>query len=127
LLRPGGRLVASEIDPELFFVDSRLPEINRKIHAAWVASHPQLRLGRQLSRLLAERGLLSVKSALQVIQPSYQMFKRITSGFISAAIGRGEVPQAEADAWLADIAELASAGVFTSGTVVFTVRGEKPA
>ena len=41
VLRPGGRLVASELDHELRYVDSRLPEINRKVHDAWIAINPQ--------------------------------------------------------------------------------------
>jgi ubiquinone/menaquinone biosynthesis C-methylase UbiE len=51
VLRPGGRLVASELDHEFRFIDSRLTEINRKIQAAWIASNPQPCLGRQLGRL----------------------------------------------------------------------------
>jgi ubiquinone/menaquinone biosynthesis C-methylase UbiE len=126
VLRPGGRLVVSELDHELRFVDSRLPEINQKMHRAWVASNPQPCLGRQLNRLLADHGLRNVRSAAQVIQLPYKMFKLVTGGFLRAAIARGELVQAEADAWLADIAELADAGLFTNGTVVFTARGEKP-
>ncbi|MBV8358725.1 MAG: methyltransferase domain-containing protein [Deltaproteobacteria bacterium] len=125
VLRPGGLLVASEIDHELRFADSRLTDIDRKVQAAWVASHPQPRLGRQLSWLFAKQGLLNVKSMPQVVRPPYQLFKSFISGFLSAAIGRGELLQVEADAWLSDIAELAAAGVFTNGAVVFTVRGEK--
>jgi ubiquinone/menaquinone biosynthesis C-methylase UbiE len=86
VLRPGGRLFTCELDHELRFVDSRLPEINREIHAAWVANNPQPCIGRQLSRLLADQGLRNVKSRVQVIQPLYQMFARLTGGFLSTAL-----------------------------------------
>lgn len=127
VLRPGGRLVASELDHELRFIDSRLPEINRKIHAAWVASNPQPCLGRQLTRLLADQGLLNLKSTARVLRPPYEMLARITGGFLRGAVARGELIQAEVDAWLADIGKLAEAGVFANGIVAFTASAEKPA
>jgi ubiquinone/menaquinone biosynthesis C-methylase UbiE len=127
VLRPGGRLVASELDHELRFVDSRLPEINRKIQAAWVASNPQPRLGRQLARLFADHGLHNVKCVARVLNLPYQFVARVNRGFLSAAVARGELIQAEVDTWVADLAELAEAGMFTSGIVAFTVSGEKPA
>jgi ubiquinone/menaquinone biosynthesis C-methylase UbiE len=127
VLRPGGRLVASELDQQLWFIDSRLPEINRKIHAAWVASNPQPCLGRQLARLFADQGLWNVKSTPRVIRAPHQMFTRVTGGFLNAAIARGDVTQIEVDAWLSDLAKLAEAGVFTHGVVTFTARGENPA
>jgi hypothetical protein len=126
VLRPGGRLVASELDHELRYVDSRLPEINRKVHEAWIAINPQPRLGRQLTRLFAEQGLRNVKSTPQVIRLPYPMFLRVTGGFLSTAIKRGYIDQAEADAWLADAAKLNEAGILTNGAVAFTAAGEKP-
>jgi ubiquinone/menaquinone biosynthesis C-methylase UbiE len=126
VLRSGGRLVASELDHELRYIDSRRLELNRKIHAAWIASNPQPCLGRQLGRLFADHGLQNVRSAVRVIRPPYPMFMRIIGGFLSAAIRRGEILQAEADAWLADIAQLDEAGIFTNGAVAFTTSGQKP-
>jgi len=127
VLRPGGRLVASELDHEMRFIDSRLPAISRKIHAAWVANNPQPCLGRQLARLFADHGLRNVKSVVRVLTPPYQFVVRVNGGFLSAAVARGELIQAEVDAWLADLADLAETGRFTNGIVVFTVAGEKPA
>jgi ubiquinone/menaquinone biosynthesis C-methylase UbiE len=127
VLRPGGRLVASELDHQLWFIDSRLPEINRKIHAAWVASNPQPCLGRQLARLFADHGLWNVKSTPRVIRAPHQMFTRVIGGFLSAAIARGELVQVEVDAWFNDLAKLAEAGVFTHGAVTFTASGQNPA
>jgi ubiquinone/menaquinone biosynthesis C-methylase UbiE len=127
VLRPGGRLVASELDHELRFIDSRLSEINRKVQAAWAASNPQPCLGRQLARLFADHGLRNAKSVARVLKPPHQFFVRVNEGFLSAAVARGELIQTEVDAWFADLAELAEAGMFTNGIVAFTVGGEKPA
>jgi SAM-dependent methyltransferase len=126
VLRPGGRIVASELDHELFFVDRRFPEINQKISAAFAASNPQPRLGRQLTRLFAAQGLRNVRSMPRVIRPPYQTFRIIIGGFLTAALARGELVQPEVDMWLNDLEALAEAGVFSNGTVVFTASGEKP-
>jgi ubiquinone/menaquinone biosynthesis C-methylase UbiE len=127
VLRTGGRLVASELDHELRFIDSRQPEIDRKIHAAWVASNPQPRLGRQLARLFSTHGLREVKSSARILKPPYQFLSRVNRGFLSAAVARGQLVQAEVEEWLADLAELDQAGMFTNGIVAFTVSGEKRA
>jgi ubiquinone/menaquinone biosynthesis C-methylase UbiE len=127
VLRPGGRLVASELDHELRFFDSRLPEIDRKVHAAWIASNPQPSLGRRLRRLFTKHGLGNAKSAARVLTPPYEFLARVNGGFLRGAIRRGEVTQSEADAWLTDLADLARDGVLTNGIVAFTVSAEKPA
>jgi ubiquinone/menaquinone biosynthesis C-methylase UbiE len=127
VLCPGGRIVASELDHELRFIDSRLPEINRKIHSLWVASNPQPSLGRQLARLFAAHGLSHVKSVPRILKPPYQFLARVNRGFLGAAVSRGELDQAEVGEWFADLAELDQAGMLTNGIVAFTVSGEKRA
>jgi ubiquinone/menaquinone biosynthesis C-methylase UbiE len=88
--RPGARIVASELDHEMWCVYSRLPEINRKIREEWGASNPKRCLGRQLRRLFASHGLRDLQAATQVIRAPCQMFLRITGGFLNAALERSE-------------------------------------
>ena len=126
VLRPGGRFVASELDHEMRFIDSRLSAINRKIHAVWVASNPQPCLGRQLARLFLDHGLCEVKSGARILKPPYQFLSRVNGGFLGGAVARGELVQAEVDEWLADLAGLEHEGMFSNGIVAFTVSGEKP-
>jgi len=91
----------------------------------WVAEQSeQPCLGRQLTPLFTDRRLRSVKSTPQVTSPPFQMFLRLTAGFLNVGISRGDLVQAEVDARLADIAEMAAAGVFTNGAMLFTNRRE---
>jgi hypothetical protein len=85
------------------------------------------RAGSAADSALQRSGLRNVKSTPQVISPPYQVFLRLTAGFLNVAILRGDLVQAEVDAWLADIVEMAAADVLTNGAGVFTAIGEKPA
>jgi ubiquinone/menaquinone biosynthesis C-methylase UbiE len=127
VLRPGGRLVASELDHELRFINSRLPEVDGRVHAAWIASNPQPRLGRQLPWLFASHGLFNISSTIRLLRPPFGFLARVNEGFLRAAVTSGQLKRAEVDAWLTDIAQLAKAGLLMNGIVAFTVSGEKPA
>lgn len=126
VLRPGGRVVASELDHEMHFQDSHFPEITRKVFSAFGARMPQRCLGRQLHRIFAEQGLRNVKSEPRVIRPPYQTFRRVLDGFLASAVARGELTEAEVASWIDDIAALDRASLFNNGVVVFTASGEKP-
>jgi ubiquinone/menaquinone biosynthesis C-methylase UbiE len=126
VLRPGGRVVASELDHEMHFQDSHFPDIIRKVCSVFAASQPHPHLGRQLHRLLAEQGLRNVKSVPRVLRPPYKTYRRLMDGFLDSAIARGQLAETEISAWLNDIAALNDAGLFNDGVVVFTASGEKP-
>lgn len=126
VLRPGGRVVASEIDHEMHFQDSHFPDISRRVYSVFAANQPQPRLGRQLHRLLAERGLRNVKSVPRVLRPPYKTWRRLVDGFLASAIVRGQLAETEISSWQSDIAMLDEAGLFNDGVIVFTASGEKP-
>jgi ubiquinone/menaquinone biosynthesis C-methylase UbiE len=78
VLRPGGRLVASELDAEAYFADSPMVEFSREVFAVLAQSGvPNSRLGRQLLRLVTQAGFRNVKSVPRVICSPYQMCRRI--------------------------------------------------
>ena len=126
VLRPGGRVVASELDHEMHFQDSHLPEISRKVYSVFATKQPQPRLGRQLHRLFAEQGLRNVKSVPRVIRAPYKTLRRALDGFLASAVARGQLVETEISSWLSDLAALDEAGLFSDGVMVFTAIGEKP-
>src|SRR5579863_5505137 len=126
VLRPGGRLVASELDHETIFHDSHFPEVSRKVFATFAANQPQPRLGRQLHRLMAKHGLRNVKPVPRVLRTPYNTWRRIFEGFLASAVVSGQLMDKEIGSWLTDCAELAERALFNFGVVVFTVTGEKP-
>jgi ubiquinone/menaquinone biosynthesis C-methylase UbiE len=126
VLRPRGRVVASELDHEVRFLDSHFPDITRRVQAAFAASNPQSSLGRQLHRLFAEQGLQNVKSVPRVIKPRFQSIERVLGGFLTSAIARGQFAEAEIREWLNDLRELEAAGLFNNGAIVFTASGDRP-
>jgi ubiquinone/menaquinone biosynthesis C-methylase UbiE len=126
VLRPGGRVAASEIDHETHFIDSDRPDISRKFHAAFATSHPQPRLGRGLHRLLAKYGLRNVKTVPRVIRPPYAMFQTLFGGFIASAIARGRLDKAEMDTLLGELATFDRSCLYNGGVTVFTATAEKP-
>jgi len=125
ILRPGGRVVASELDHELLFLDSRFLELNRRVLAAFTRSNPQPCLGRQLHRLFAEHGLRNIKSVPRVIRPPYDFVRLAFGGLLREAIKRDEFVETEIKAWLDDLKTLQEAGLFNAGTIAFTASGDK--
>ena len=125
VLRPGGRVVASEIDHEMHFQDSHFPETSRKVWAVFAANQPQPRLGRELHRLFSEHGLRNVKTAPRVIRAPYKTQRRLTEGFLASAIACGQLDRAEIDTLLKDLEALDQARLFNDGVVIFTASGEK--
>lgn len=125
VLRPGGRVVASEIDHEVHYMDSHFPEVNRKVFAAFAGSNAQPHLGRQLHRLLAEQGLRNVKSVPRFLHAPYKTFRRVFDGFLTSAITRGQLDESEIRQWLGDLAALDESTLYNHGVIVFTACGEK--
>jgi hypothetical protein len=55
------------------------------------------------------------------------MFLPTAGGCLGAALSREDLVKTEVDAWLADLGQLAEAGLFTNCVVAFTASGEKAA
>jgi hypothetical protein len=113
-------------DHETHFLDSRCPEVTRKVLRLFAESAPQLCLGKQLARLFSEAGLQKVKSVPRVVLVHYNLFCRVYHGFLTSAIARGCLTEADITFWLRDLAACEADGAFNYGLVVFTVSGEKP-
>lgn len=126
VVRPGGRVVSSELDFEMQYLDGHFPDVTRKVFAAFAANNPQPCLGRQLRRLLAEQGLQNLKSVARVLRTPYKLFRRAFDGLLASAIQRGQLTETEVIRWLEDAAGFEKAGLFNNGVVVFTAAGEKP-
>jgi ubiquinone/menaquinone biosynthesis C-methylase UbiE len=128
VLRPGGRLVTSELDAEAYFADSPMVEFSREVFAvlAQTGGVANSRLGRQLLRLVTQAGFRNVKSIPQIIRPSYQMFRRIFDQTLRSLIEKRRLPEEEVTRWLEGLAQAEAAAIFNVCNIVFTVYGEKP-
>jgi hypothetical protein len=59
-----------------------------------------------------------------VLRPPYQTLRRLTEGFLAAAIARGQLDPSKIQTLMSDLGP--SIGLFKGGVIVFTVSGEKP-
>ena len=125
VLRPGGRLVTSELDLETYFVDSPMVETSREVFAFFAQNQPHSRLGRQLLRLVTQTGFRRTKSIPQVVRPPYKTF-RLFHEHLRSSIEKGRLPEEEVARWLEGLEQAEADDVFNYGIIVFTVCGEKP-
>jgi arsenite methyltransferase len=126
VLRPGGRLVTSELDAQTLFVDSPMAETSRAVFEAFAQNLPHKELGRQLLRLVTQAGFRNVKSTPRVVLHQYRFFGRIFDGFIRSSIEKGRLGEADVTRWLEGLKQAADRGIFNQGDIIFTVCGQKP-
>jgi hypothetical protein len=89
-------------------------------------SVPSPWIGRQLPRLLRERGVRALTVVPQMILTPYAMYRRVVGGTIAQAVHAGQLPAPEVDAWWQALAQAEAAGQFFAGFPGFLVCGRAP-
>jgi ubiquinone/menaquinone biosynthesis C-methylase UbiE len=125
VVRSGGRVVASEVDPETSFGDSPNVELMRRLVTSFADANPSPRIGRSLARMMRQSGLQNVKSSATVINLPFGMVRFAVGGHMDKCIQQGLISAQDAAGWWQQLEETNAAGEFHWGAIVFTAIGEK--
>jgi SAM-dependent methyltransferase len=123
VLRPGGALTLFEFDYDGIVVDAPDQAFTRQLVRLVSSSVPSPWIGRQLPRLLRERGVQGLTVVPHMILTPLAMFRRVTGGTIDEAVKSGELGAQEVEAWWQALAEADRAGRFFAGFSGFLVCG----
>jgi len=118
VMRPGGRVLIMDTDYGSLVIHTKDQVRMERILLAWNEHFVHATLPRTLSRQLREAGFsLRQRNVIPMFNPEYQentFAKGALSIMASFAVGRKGVSQEEANAWLAEFAELGKQGEFFS-------------
>lgn len=123
VLRPGGMFASFEFDYDGIVVDVPDRSFTRRVVRVVSDSIPNPWIGRQLPRLLRERGIRNVTVIPHMILTPHAMFCRVVSGTLAHAVQSGEIPPAELNDWWQALEEAEAAGHFFAGFQGFLVCG----
>lgn len=123
VLRPGGQFAVFEFDYDCIVVDARDLALTRRIVRLVSNSIPSPCVGRQLSRLLRERGAEALTIIPHMITTPLDMFRRVFGGTVRNAVDKGELQPAEIDRWWRDLDRSEREDRFFAGFFGFIVCG----
>jgi ubiquinone/menaquinone biosynthesis C-methylase UbiE len=123
VLRPGGRFVLFELDYEGIIVDAPDQALTRRLVRLVADSVPSPWIGRQLPRLLRERGGHALTVIPHMILTPYALYHRVVSGTIAQAVQKGQLAAVAVDRWWHALAQAETAGHFLAGFPGFLVYG----
>lgn len=129
VVRPGGRIVISEPDMHGCWVTSTDGALSHKMmrRIADSCRHPYL--PRDLLGLFAQAGLKDISLSvypLTVFEPAAVGKILDFSSVLADLLAEGELDQAGADAWVADMTERAGSGRFAAGVSIMIAAGTRP-
>ena len=126
--RPGGRVVAVDIDMDLLALD--LPDVDRSfvrraVHAMADAMSAG-QIGRQLPRRFREAKLDDVVYRAAVLAMPYDFVCHVVAGSLIGAVAAGSLTAAESDTLLAALDRAERDGGLYAGLPFFIVSGTQP-
>jgi len=127
--KPGGRVVNFEPDWQTTVVDALNKSLTRRITDFWCDSLPNAWIGRQLSRLQKDVGLVDATVfGLTLTLPTYKLFNDLfmVEATVASAVQNGAITTDEAEEWLGSLKDSDRAGQFFFGNTGFIVSGRKP-
>jgi ubiquinone/menaquinone biosynthesis C-methylase UbiE len=127
VLRPGGRLVAFELDWDTLAIDGAEQELTRRIVRSYSDGVANGCVGRTLPRLLRDAGLVDVVTIPHAVEIPFDFFGWVLSGHLDAAITAGSFSPAELIGWWDQIDAAHAGGRFYAAILGFVVAGSKPA
>jgi ubiquinone/menaquinone biosynthesis C-methylase UbiE len=125
--KPGGLVVASDLDGGTIFLNSSDTALARGLVTAVTDGLANGWIGRRLHRYFVEAGLEDVRCLTTVIHNSVSFMRRVFAVPLQQLTAAGHTTgEATARFW-AELDEGERAGWLCSGIVCFTVTGRKPA
>jgi ubiquinone/menaquinone biosynthesis C-methylase UbiE len=126
VLRPGGRLVAFELDWDTLAIDGAEQELTRRIVRSYSDGVANGCVGRTLPRLLRDAGLVDVVTLPHAVEIPFDFFGWILSGHLDAAIAAGSFKPGELIGWWDAIDAAHARERFYAAILGFVVAGSKP-
>ena len=127
VLRPGGRLVAFELDWDTLAIDGAEQELTRRIVRSYSDGVANGCVGRTLPRLLRDAELVDVVTIPHAVKIPFDFFGWVLSGHLDAAIAAGSFTPQELIGWWDQIDAAHARGRFYAAILGFVVAGSKPA
>jgi len=124
--RPGGIVVASEIDAATAFLGAESSSVSSLLEDELVSAFPSSRVGRTLARLLADAGLVDVRCVPLVVLNSVAFVRMVVGDRLQGLVDAGVVTAAAAGEFWLEQEEGEKAGWLRTGVVCFTASGRKP-
>lgn len=124
--KPGGLVVASDLDGGTIFTNSSDKELAGALALGMADDLVNGWMGRQLHRYLFEAGLEEIRCVPAVILNSVAFGRRVFSGRLHQMVETGQTTAEAVDRFWAELEEGERAGWLCSGIVCFTVVGRKP-
>jgi ubiquinone/menaquinone biosynthesis C-methylase UbiE len=129
--RPGGRVVVIDTDYGSLVIHTENKSRMERLLSAWDEHFVHAGLPRTLSRRLRDAGfIIRQRDAIPMFNPEYRentYGKGLLAIMATFAVGRKGVSQEEADAWLAEFAQLDKQGKFFFSLNRYLFVADKPA
>src|SRR5450755_919559 len=126
VLRPGGRLVAMELDYGAMLIDHPDTRTTERVLAALRAAIPNELLGRGLRRILGDFGLSDITVTPHGIELAHDLFRQLIEPTLASAVAAGQLPRSRTRRWLAEMTSSHRAGRFYGTFIGMVAFARKP-
>lgn len=127
VLAKGGVAVVVDQDYDAWVLDSDDPRRTREVARALSDSIASRWIGRSLRALLLDAGLANVSVELQsIVYTDHAAVAPALGSFAGTAVAAGALTRAQADEWLAGLADRARRGRFFFALPFFLARATRP-
>jgi ubiquinone/menaquinone biosynthesis C-methylase UbiE len=123
--KPGGRVSIFDFDWDTFVIDSSDKATTRAVVDAFSDGIRNGWIGRQLPRLLRERGMTDVTVVGREIFIDFEFFGLLIGGQLTSAQAAGLVDPDRIRDWWQGLVDAEQAGTFLAGFTAFIVSGTK--
>ena len=123
--RPGGIVVASDIDGGTMFLNSSNKDLATKLALGLTDGLANGWVGRRLQRYFIEAGLEDVRCATTIVQNSVAFMRMVAAGRLQLMVDTGQATAEDVTTFWDELDEGERAGWLCSGVVCFTVVGRK--
>ncbi|MGH9720858.1 MAG: methyltransferase domain-containing protein [Bryobacteraceae bacterium] len=126
VVKPGGKVVAFELDGDTVFADHPQRTTTRKVAHSLRDGIKNGWIGSSLPRLFRAAGLRDIVSVPHAVRIDCSFAHRLFDGHLKRAQGAGSISAAELATWWSYLEQAEAAGGFHAGFLGYIVAGKKP-